>query len=242
MRASTPEIDAAVERLADKPPIDVLTWAAERFAPRVVLATGFGAEGCVLVHLVARHQLPIEIFTLDTGLLFPETYALWQRLECHYGIRIRSVQTSLGLDDQQRRFGDRLWERDPRRCCALRKVEPLRAHLQGYDAWVTAIRRNQTAARAQARVIEWDAKFDLVKINPLVSWTPREVWRFISSEDVPYNPLHDRGYASIGCAPCTTEVADGEDPRAGRWRGRNQNECGLHTPGEPMILQVQRPS
>ena len=121
-----------------------------------------------------------------------------------------------------------LVRRAPDRCCELRKVQPLRAELAGWDAWVTAIRRDQTPDRAGARVVEHDRRFGLIKVNPLVAWTHRDVWRHLAAHDVPYNPLHDRGYPSIGCRPCTGPVADGEDPRAGRWRGRGKNECGLH--------------
>jgi phosphoadenylyl-sulfate reductase (thioredoxin) len=206
----------------------VLAWAAERFAPRLTLATGFGAEGCVLIDLIARADLPIDLFTLDTGLLFPETYALWRTLEDRYGLRIHGVRPEHSVDEQAARQGEALWTRDPERCCGLRKVSPLEHHLRGYEAWVTAIRRDQTAARANARAIEWDARFGLVKVNPLVRWTKDDVWQYVQEHDVPYNPLHDRGFPSIGCWPCTAAVAGHEDDRAGRWRGIDKTECGLH--------------
>jgi phosphoadenylyl-sulfate reductase (thioredoxin) len=227
---STAELHEAAETLNGKRPEEVLAWAAERFGPRLALATGFGAEGCVLIHLVAEHRLPIEIFTLDTGLLFPETYALWQKLECRYGVRIQGVRPHFSVAEQEAQHGPALWDRQPDQCCAMRKVEPLRRFLSPLDAWVTAIRRDQTPARANAKVVGWDAQFGLVKVNPLVAWTARDVWQFITREDVPYNPLHDRGFASIGCAPCTSPVSADEDRRAGRWRGREKNECGLHGP------------
>ena len=225
----TVEIAEASRRFEGADPAAVLAWAAERFPGRASLATGFGAEGCILIHLVGRHHLPIEVFTLDTGVLFPETYALRERLEERYGLRIRAVTPSLTLDEQAAQHGPELWAREPNRCCAIRKIEPLRSYLATRDVWATAIRRDQTADRAAASVVEWDAKFSLVKINPLVSWTTREVWRFIAREKIPYNPLHDQGFTSIGCAPCTTLVSAGEDPRAGRWRGQQKTECGLHT-------------
>jgi phosphoadenylyl-sulfate reductase (thioredoxin) len=206
----------------------VLVWAAEQFAPRITLATGFGAEGCVLLDLVARHRLPIDLFTLDTGLLFPETYALWHQLEDHYGLRIRGVQPEQTVDEQAAAHGDALWERDAVRCCSLRKVAPLRETLSGFDAWVTAIRREQTMVRSNAHAIEWDRKFNLVKVNPLVRWTKQELWKHITQFDVPYNPLHDQGYPSIGCIPCTSAVQVGEEDRSGRWRGTSRTECGLH--------------
>lgn len=212
------------------PPEEILAGVALRF-PRVALACSFGAEDCVLVDVVGRTPVPVPIFTLDTGFLFAETYALWTRLEERYGVAIRGVKTALpavepGLAPP--------WERDPDACCAARKVAPLRQALGGLDAWVTGIRRDQTPDRAGAKVVEWDARFGLVKVNPLAAWTSDDVWAHVRAHDVPTNPLHAQGFLSIGCAPCTSPVRPGEDPRAGRWRGREKTECGLHadrTPG-----------
>jgi len=205
----------------------ILAWAAGA-GGRASFSTGFGVEGCVLVHLIASAHLPIDVFTLDTGLLFPETYALWQRLEQRYGIPIRAVRPEQSVEAQAASVGPALWERDPDRCCGLRKMAPLAQALAGVDFWVTAIRRDQTPERATAPVVERDARYNLFKVNPLVRWTSKDVWRFVHANDVPYNPLHDQGYPSIGCQPCTSAVAEGEDPRAGRWRGREKRECGLH--------------
>lgn len=220
--------------LEEQSPLDILQWTASRYSPRVTFATGFGPEGCVLIDLIGRHRLPIDIFTLDTGLLFPETYELWQRLEQRYGLTIRGVTPELSVEDQAAVHGDQLWDRMPERCCELRKVIPLKKELRRVDAWVTAIRRDQTAQRANALVTEWDAKFDIVKINPLVRWTKKDVWAHLLRHDVPYNPLHDQGYPSIGCGPCTSAVRPGEDDRAGRWRGMAKTECGLHGPVIPV--------
>ncbi len=210
------------------PAQDILRWASERFSSRLTFATGFGAEGCVMIDLIARLQLPVDVFTLDTGLLFPETYDLWARLERTYGVTIRAVQPAQSVPEQARLHGDRLWEREPARCCALRKVAPLQGALKGFDAWLTAIRRDQTLARANARGVEWDERFHLVKVNPLVRWSKPDVWQYIQTHNVPYNALHDSGYPSIGCQPCTTRVGLDEDERAGRWRGQQKTECGLH--------------
>ena len=220
--------------------VEVLSWAAERFAPRITFATGFGAEGCVLIDLVARHRLPIDLFTLDTGLLFPETYALWRRLEGRYGVVIRAVRPLETVDEQAGSRGDRLWERDPDACCGLRKVEPLRSALEGFDAWITAIRRDQTPERASAGIIERDRRYGLVKVNPLAAWTSADVAAHVRDHDVPTNPLHDQGYPSIGCVPCTSRVLPGEDPRAGRWRGRAKTECGLHARPTHFRLEASR--
>jgi len=219
------ELSASFE---SAPPEAVIRWAAETYGPDIALATGFGAEGCVLADIVARSNSQMRIFYLDTGLLFPETYALKERLEARYDLTIEPHRTALSLSEQAETYGERLWERKPNECCRLRKVEPLRQTLSGLRAWVTAIRRDQSPARAGAGIIERDQKFGLVKINPLATWSKINVWSYILKHDVPYNPLHDHGYPSIGCAPCTTPVAIGEDLRSGRWRGTAKKECGLH--------------
>lgn len=224
---TTSDLIEAAEQLEHLSPEQILAWAAERY-PRLSFATGFGAEGVVLIDMAARHGLPIDLFTLDTGLLFPETYTLWRRLEERYAVTIRAVRPVQTVDEQALAHGDRLWTRDPDRCCALRKVAPLADALRGYDAWITAIRRDQTPTRAASRHVEWDATNGLVKVNPLLRWSADDVWGYVRAHDVPYNVLYEASYGSIGCAPCTTPVAPGEDPRAGRWRTRDKNECGLH--------------
>jgi len=215
---------------------ETLRLAAERFAPRLVMATGFGMEGCVLTDLIGRNKLPVDIFTLDTGLFFEETYTLWKTLERRYDLTIRAVRPELTVGEQAERFGDALWERDPDRCCEMRKVQPLRAALAGADAWITALRRDQTPDRANASMLEHDQKFGLVKINPLVEWTAQDVRDYVREHDVPFNPLHEQGYPSIGCAPCTSPVQAGESPRAGRWRGKGKTECGIHNRASQIVL------
>ena len=221
------DIGAASRALEGKPALDILRWASAEL-PRLTFATGFGAEGCVIIDLIGTHQLPIDIFTLDTGVLFRETYTLWKQLENKYGITIRGVMPELTLDEQAAAHGPKLWEREPDRCCDLRKVQPLRRALAGFTGWVTAIRRDQTEDRANAQIVESDPRFGLVKVNPLVAWTHDDVWAHLYANDVPYNPLHEQGYPSIGCQPCTSAVVPGENLRAGRWRGTGKNECGLH--------------
>ncbi len=215
---------------------DALRLASERFAPRLVMATAFGVEGCVLIDIIGRNRLPVDIFTLDTGLFFEETYTLWSKLEERYGLRVRAVRPEISLSEQASRFGEALWERDPDRCCELRKVLPLRAALEGAEAWISALRRDQTPERANAPLVGLDEKFGLVKINPLVEWTSRDVWEYVREHDVPFNPLHEQGYPSIGCMPCTSPVRPGEDPRAGRWRGSTKTECGMHDRPSPLVL------
>jgi phosphoadenosine phosphosulfate reductase len=203
---------------------------AVQTTPRIGFATGFGAEGCVIIDHIARAKLPIDLFTLDTGLLFPETYDLWEQLEHTYGVTIRAVKPAETLAEQAASLGDELWTRDPDRCCARRKVEPLARELARLDAWITAIRRDQTPERATAQVVERDAKFGIAKINPLVEWSHDDVWAYIYANDVPFNALHERGYPSIGCQPCTSAIVPGENLRAGRWRGADKRECGIHRP------------
>lgn len=209
-------------------PADVLAWAAERFAGRITLATSFGVEDCALIAMAAERGVKLRYFSLDTAVLFPETYELWRKIEARYGVQVEAVKPAQTIAEQAAAHGDALWSREPSRCCNLRKVEPLAQHLRGYDAWITAIRREQSKDRANAAVVETDARFGLTKVNPLVAWTSKDVWKYVHQHDVPYNPLHDRGYPSIGCTHCTSPVKPGEDPRAGRWRGSEKTECGLH--------------
>jgi phosphoadenosine phosphosulfate reductase len=222
------ELKLISDQFESAPPEVVLRWAVEEFGPDVALATGFGAEGCVLISMLSAINPGTRIFYLDTDLLFPETYALRDQLEARYGVRFERRATRLSLSAQSAEHGERLWERQPDLCCYLRKVQPLKEMLSGLRAWVTAIRRDQSPVRANIGIVERDAKFGLLKINPLAAWAARDVWNYIAKYDVPYSPLHNHGYTSIGCAPCTTPVQIGEDPRAGRWRGNQKTECGLH--------------
>lgn len=210
-------------------PQEILRWGLDRWHPRIALASSFGAEGMVLIDMASRIRPDLRIFTLDTGFFFPETYELIERVERRYGVRIERVEPSLTPSAQARIHGEALWSRDPDRCCELRKIDPLRKKLQAMAAWITAIRREQSSSRATMRKIHWDNKFGRVKLNPLAHWRSSHVWEYIRLKGVPYNPLHDRGYPSIGCTHCTRAVLPGENPRAGRWPGFVKIECGLHT-------------
>jgi phosphoadenosine phosphosulfate reductase len=221
-------IDAAASSLESRTPQETIEWALRVFGEGLTIATGFGAEGMALIDMAAAVSNRLDVFFLDTGFLFEETYELRRHIEERYGIQIRSYSAELDPASQEREYGPELWLRDPDLCCRIRKLEPLKQALAGRDAWVTAIRRDQTAARKDSRAVEWDQRWGLVKVNPLVSWTREEVWRYIRAKNVPYNPLHDRGYPSIGCTHCTRPVGSGEDERAGRWAGRQKTECGLH--------------
>jgi phosphoadenosine phosphosulfate reductase len=206
----------------------IVGWASAQYGSKLTFATSLGIEDCVVTDMIARQNLPVSFFTLDTGLLFPETYALKETIEKKYGISILAVKPQYTVDEQAVHSGPELWRRDPDQCCDLRKMQPLRTTLAGYDAWITAIRRDQTPERANAPVVGWDGRFGLVKVNPLVRWTFADVQAYVREHQVPYNPLHDQNYPSIGCIPCTSPVMPGEDPRSGRWRGNEKTECGLH--------------
>lgn len=227
-----------LERLSDgfeeRPAQDVLRWALERFRPSIALACSFGAEDVALVDMVSKIDPTTMIFYLDTGALFPETYELIERVAERYRVQPLRAAPAIAAAEQARLYGDELWETQADLCCSIRKVQPLTTVLRPLSAWITGIRRRQSPARAGAGIIEWDRDFGLVKVNPLARWSDDDVWNYIAENEVPYNPLHDRGYPSIGCTHCTRPVEPGEDPRAGRWAGTDKNECGLHQrPVEP---------
>lgn len=225
------ELTAWNVSLETKQPQDVLAAAIERYGQKIVVACSFGAEDVVLVDMVHRINPSIPLFYLDTDFLFPETYATRDRMIERYNLQatqVIQVKSLLTPKEQDASHGEALWARNPDQCCQLRKVEPLTRVLKGYDAWVTGIRREQAPSRANAGLIEWDQKFELVKINPLACWTWTDVWTYIKVYEVPYNPLHDQNYPSIGCTYCTAPVAPGDDPRAGRWKHFAKTECGLH--------------
>ncbi len=206
----------------------IIEKALKEFGQRIAIASSFGPEDVVLIDLAARSGLPYRVFTLDTDFLFPETYALIDRIEAVYGITVERCRAPLTPVEQATLHGEALWLRDPDRCCGIRKVEPLKAKLATLDAWITGIRRDQAPTRANAKKVEWDEKFGLWKFNPIADWSAERVWETIREHQLPYNPLHDRNYPSIGCTHCTRPVKPGEDPRAGRWSGFAKTECGLH--------------
>jgi phosphoadenosine phosphosulfate reductase len=209
-------------------PEQVLRWGLTRFGQSMAVASSFGAEDVALIDLVSHMGSRFRVFTLDTDFLFPETYALIEVIEKRYGIEVERTRPELTPEEQAEKFGPALWASKPDQCCNIRKVEPLKKQLAGLRAWVTGVRRDQAPTRANTKKIEWDAKFGLVKLNPLADWTWERVWDYIKANNVPYNPLHDQNYPSIGCTYCTRQVQPGEDPRAGRWSGFTKIECGLH--------------
>jgi phosphoadenosine phosphosulfate reductase len=215
-------------RFSDQAPEALLSWAAEHFGRSVVLTCSFGgASGMVLLDMVARLDREIPIVFLDTDLLFPETYALAEAASRRYNITIARRKPALTLEQQDRQEGPQLYQHDPNRCCGIRKVRPLEQVLEPYQAWISGIRRDQSSTRAATELLQWSARYELLKISPLAHWSERDVWRYISANDVPYNQLLDQGYPSLGCVPCT-RPAGGDDPRGGRWAGFAKVECGIH--------------
>jgi phosphoadenosine phosphosulfate reductase len=230
-RPSEPELQALGESFESRHPQEVLAYALDRFAGRIVLACSFGAEDVVLLDMIHRIDPSAPLFYLDTDFLFPETQDVKDRLIAKYRLpagQVIQVKSLLTPAQQAERHGEALWARQPDLCCQLRKVEPLTRVLAGYDAWITGIRRDQAPTRATAGLVEWDKKFNLVKFNPLARWSSAEVWAYIRVHELPYNVLHDRHYPSIGCTHCTAPVEPGADPRSGRWQNQAKTECGLH--------------
>lgn len=205
----------------------IVAEAVERF-PKIALACSFGAPAAIaLVDVTLRVRPAMPVYYLDTGLLFPETYALVDRTARRYGIEPIPVKPALSVANQAELYGDELWARDPDRCCGLRKVQPQQTFLAGYDAWLTGLRRADSPTRRNTEPFERDTD-TLTKINPLYDWSDDELSDYVQERDLPLNALHFEGYPSLGCTPCTRAVAPGEDPRAGRWPGYAKTECGLH--------------
>jgi phosphoadenosine phosphosulfate reductase len=204
-----------------------LEWAIETFHPRLYIAASFQKTSSVMIDIAHRIDPTVRFFYLDTDVLFPETYATRDALAERYGIEFDRFH-NLTLEQQATLHGDELWATNPDLCCEIRKVEPMREALSDVDCWVSGIRREDSHSRAGARKFGWDKRFGLWKLNPLADWTEKDVWRYIVENDVPYNPLHDQGYPSIGCTHCTRPPGAGDDPRAGRWADAEKTECGLH--------------
>jgi phosphoadenosine phosphosulfate reductase len=205
---------------------DVVRWALEEFGDEIVVASSM--QTAVLEDLVSRVRHGVPVVFLDTGYHFAETLGTRDAVGVAYPVRLIDVTPRQTVAEQDAQEGPRLFERNPDRCCALRKVEPLERALAGYRAWITGLRRADGPSRAGTRVVEWDAKRSMVKVNPIAAWSDDELERYVEANAVIANPLLQLGYPSIGCEPCTRPVAPGEDARAGRWSGRAKTECGLH--------------
>ncbi len=228
-------IDQLKQELAEKDAAEIIHFISSNYADRTVFSTSFGIEDQVLTHLLAQANSNINIFTLDTGRLFPETYYVWNRTLERYGLAIQSYSPNtaeverLVTDKGPSSFYESVENR--KECCFIRKIEPLSRAIKGYDIWITGIRADQSPNREEMEYIEWDAHNNILKIHPLFHWNLTDVEEFLKVNNIPYNPLHDKGFPSIGCQPCTRAVQPGESFRAGRWWWEDQSkkECGLHT-------------
>jgi phosphoadenosine phosphosulfate reductase len=228
---SPAEVSELAEEFESRSAQELLAWAVDRFAGRIVLTCSWQHQSSILVDMLHQLGANVRIVELDTGLLFPETYETRDRLIERYDLEIERIDPRETVEEQERSEGPALWSRDPDRCCALRKVEPLERALVGMDAWITGIRRAQSPTRAGARMLEVDPR-GVIKVQPLAGWSDEDVKGYLFAHDVPYNPLHDRGFPSIGCTHCTRAIRPGEDSRAGRWADAEKTECGLHSPAQ----------
>lgn len=230
-RPADAELKALSDSFEAKQPWELLEYALKTYQGRIVLACSFGAEDVALLDMVHRIDPEAPLFYLDTDFLFPETFDVRDRIVARYRLKpaqVIQMKSLLTPEQQASQHGAALWASKPDQCCELRKIEPLTRVLGRYRAWITGIRRDQAPTRANAGLIEWDKKFNLVKVNPLARWTSEQVWMYIQLHEVPYNVLHDRNYPSIGCTHCTAAVLPGDDPRSGRWKNFGKTECGLH--------------
>ncbi len=226
--------DGTPERINEQSsPLDIVEWALQRFDGwRMATTTAFGMEGCVLIDMVARRVKSFTVIYIDTHFLFPETLELRDRMVERYpNLKFVKYGTRLTADEQARKYSPNLWEADPDLCCKIRKVEPMTEAMKEVDVWFTGLRRSQSPARANIGIVEWDWKYQLIKVNALAAWERSDVWRYVQENDVPYNPLHERGYPTIGCTHCTVAVPGlrpDQYSRAGRWPGKKKIACGLH--------------
>jgi phosphoadenosine phosphosulfate reductase len=205
-----------------------LQWALATFGDKVAQVTSFGPTGMVILDHLARISPGIRVITLDTDFLFDETYALRDEVQRRYPINLDVFSPGLSPQAQAEQVAPALWRVNPDHCCHLRKVIPLQAALRGLDAWLTGLRRDQSPTRLHMPLIGWDSRYKLLKINPLAGWSRGDVWGYIVANNVPYNALHDRGYASIGCTHCTRPAVNPTNERAGRWQSHQKTECGIH--------------
>jgi len=207
---------------------DVLRWAHAEFGDRLCLTCSWQKQSSVLVHMVSELGLDLPVIELDTHLFFRESYETRDRLVERYGLQLEPPPPLITVAEQHRREGPNLWETDPDRCCHVRKVEPLLHALEPYDAWISGIRRDQSPSRSATPKIQWSERYDVWKVHPLADWDEKRVWAYIHVNEIPYNSLHDVGFRSIGCIPCTRPTSPEEEERAGRWAGSDKLECGIH--------------
>ncbi|GIM60116.1 phosphoadenosine phosphosulfate reductase [Capnocytophaga canis] len=229
------QIDLYLKEIADKSEIETLRYFAGQFPNQVVFSTSFGMEDQVITDLILKNRIPINIFTLDTGRMFAETYATWDKTAMAYDTKITPYYPKAEfIENYVKTNGINAFYESAelrKECCYIRKVEPLKRALTGNKVWITGLRAEQSSNREQMPMVEWDEGNQIIKFHPILHWKTTEVLDFLRANGVPYNPLHDRGFISIGCQPCTRAVKDGEDFRAGRWwwEDKSKKECGLHS-------------
>jgi phosphoadenosine phosphosulfate reductase len=236
------DFQALNDQFEDAAPQDILRWAADCFGDQLTVVTSFQPTGIVTLHMLQEIVPNTTVMTLDTGLLFPETYALIDEVEARLNLNLIRVKPQQTVAEQAVTEGDHLWSTNPDRCCNIRKTVPLRSALSGYGAWITGLRRDQSEGRKATPIVSWDKRNGLVKLSPLANWTERMVWTYLEAYELPYNALHDQNYFSIGCAPCTQPVAEGQDIRAGRWAGLSKTECGIHLQTQTLTTPIIQPT
>lgn len=228
------EVSEETERLECLSLDELLCWCWNYFGDKAAIGTSFQGSGLVIIDHALRNGCNFPIFTIDTGLLFPETLELKKKLEDFWDVKIQSVHPEQTIEEQKKTMGPELWKTNPDSCCQMRKVLPLQSRLSSLDVWITGLRRGQSDQRKSTNLLEM-YEFDklresyIFKLNPMVNWSREKVWSYIKDHKIPYNTLHDKGYRSIGCWPCTKAISDGQDERAGRWESFNKTECGIHT-------------
>ncbi|MDX2081426.1 MAG: phosphoadenylyl-sulfate reductase [Terrimicrobiaceae bacterium] len=227
-------IHRKAEEFESAPLVDILRWCWEEYGERAAIGTSFQGAGLVVMHTAWANGFRFPVFTIDTGLLFPETLELKAAIESRLGIQIEALIPEQTVDQQAAEYGPELWKTNPDLCCSLRKVIPLQKKLSELDVWITGLRRQQSETRDATKIVElyhFDVLRDryIVKLNPMAAWTREDVQAYIREHDLPVNALTAKGYRSIGCRPCTRPTAEGESERAGRWTGFDKSECGIHT-------------
>ena len=215
------------------PTDELIAWTLDRFAhQRVVMTSSFGMEGCALIDMYAAHKKPLTVVYLDTMFFFKETYALRdQMIERYPHLSFVNRGTTLTPEQQEQQYGPELWKTNPAECCRIRKIDPMYPVMAEVDVWIAGLRRSQSATRANLRVIDWDWRYQVLKISPLANWERGEIWEYIQKHNVPYNALHEQGYPTVGCTHCTAAVpgsTPGDYSREGRWVASEKTECGLH--------------
>jgi phosphoadenosine phosphosulfate reductase len=227
-------VDQLNEKLKGKSSLEILKMVSGEFEQKIRFASSMGLEDQVITHMIADNHLPIEVFTLDTGRMFPETYEVIEKTQARYNIKISVYfPDAQDVENMVNEKGINLFYHsieNRKLCCGIRKIKPLKRALEGMDAWITGLRREQSPTRRDMKVAEWDETNKLIKVNPLLEWSEEQTWDFINQNKIPYNALHDKGFPSIGCQPCTRAIMPGEDVRSGRWWWENPEtrECGLH--------------